>query len=113
MGHTQIPIVGLTASVRRGDFQNIGLDDWIGKPVRLKELQKKLAGYFDGNNSDDDDNAVATVPAPVASTSGKTVTPAAQDLSSSSTTPSPAPSRNPLKRRRVSIEKPVSATGAR
>jgi CheY-like chemotaxis protein len=37
-----LPIVGLTASVRRDDFTNVGLNDWIGKPVRLKELQTKL-----------------------------------------------------------------------
>jgi signal transduction histidine kinase len=37
-----LPIVGLTASVRRDDFATIGLNDWIGKPVRLKELQTKL-----------------------------------------------------------------------
>jgi signal transduction histidine kinase len=37
-----IPIVGLSASVRREDFHSIGLTDWIGKPVRLKELQTKL-----------------------------------------------------------------------
>jgi CheY-like chemotaxis protein len=37
-----LPIVGLSASVRREDFGSIGLNDWIGKPVRLKELQAKL-----------------------------------------------------------------------
>jgi CheY-like chemotaxis protein len=37
-----LPIVGLSASVRREDFGSIGLNDWIGKPVRLKELQTKL-----------------------------------------------------------------------
>ena len=37
-----LPIVGLTASVRRSDFVGIGLNDWIGKPVRLNELQKKI-----------------------------------------------------------------------
>lgn len=42
----EIPIVGLTASVRREDFGNIGLNDWIGKPVRLKELQKKLSSIL-------------------------------------------------------------------
>ena len=38
-----LPIVGLTASVRRSDFDGIGLDDWIGKPVRLNELQEKIS----------------------------------------------------------------------
>ena len=54
MGYTAVPIVGLTASVRRGDFQNLGLDDWIGKPVRLKELQKRLSSYFDDSETNDD-----------------------------------------------------------
>ena len=39
----QMPIMGLTASVRRADFENIGLNDWIGKPVRLKVLKEKLS----------------------------------------------------------------------
>ena len=42
-----LPIVGLTASVRREDFENIGLNGWIGKPVRLKELQKKIVAAID------------------------------------------------------------------
>jgi signal transduction histidine kinase len=41
LGYT-LPIVGLTASVRREDFRDLGLDDWIGKPVRLKELTAKI-----------------------------------------------------------------------
>ena len=39
----KLPIVGLTASVRRSDFDGIGLDDWIGKPVRLNELREKIS----------------------------------------------------------------------
>ena len=38
----KLPIVGLSASVRREDFLDIGLNDWISKPVRLKELQTKI-----------------------------------------------------------------------
>ena len=37
-----LPIIGLTASVRREDFECIGLSGWIGKPVRLNELQSKI-----------------------------------------------------------------------
>ena len=37
-----VPIVGLTASVRRDDFETVGFNGWIGKPVRLSELQGKL-----------------------------------------------------------------------
>ena len=40
-----VPIVGLTASVRREDFESIGFNGWIGKPVRLKELQTKLSEF--------------------------------------------------------------------
>ena len=40
-----VPIVGLTASVRRDDFESIGFNGWIGKPVRLSELQSKLAEF--------------------------------------------------------------------
>lgn len=37
-----VPIIGLTASVYRSDFMEIGLDGWLSKPVRLKELQKTI-----------------------------------------------------------------------
>ena len=42
MGYTDLPIVGLTASVKRLDFQELGFDDWLAKPTPLKELKKKL-----------------------------------------------------------------------
>ena len=45
-GKAELPIMGLTASVRREDFQDIGLNDWIGKPVRLKELQAKISSIM-------------------------------------------------------------------
>lgn len=38
-----IPIVGLTASVYRSDFSDIGLDGWLCKPVRLKELRQTIS----------------------------------------------------------------------
>ena len=41
-----LPIVGLSASVRLEDFEGIGLSGWIGKPVRLKELQSKITETF-------------------------------------------------------------------
>mmetsp|Transcript_26899 Transcript_26899/g.39791 ORF Transcript_26899/g.39791 Transcript_26899/m.39791 type:complete len:666 (-) Transcript_26899:35-2032(-) len=36
------PIIGLTASVYRTDFMDLGLDGWICKPVRLGDLQKTI-----------------------------------------------------------------------
>lgn len=46
-----LPIVGLTASVRREDFENIGLNGWIGKPVRLKELQRQISLIFTASST--------------------------------------------------------------
>ena len=40
-----LPIVGLTASVRREDFESIGFNGWISKPVRLEELHTKLSEF--------------------------------------------------------------------
>lgn len=42
MGYADLPIVGLTASVKRLDFKELGFDDWLAKPTPLKELKKKL-----------------------------------------------------------------------
>lgn len=42
MGYTDLPIFGLTASVSRSDFRELGFDDWIPKPVPMKELKAKL-----------------------------------------------------------------------
>lgn len=42
MGYTDLPIVGLTASVKRLDFKELGFDDWLAKPTPLKELKQKL-----------------------------------------------------------------------
>jgi CheY-like chemotaxis protein len=42
LGYTNLPIYGLTASVQRSDFSELGLDDWIPKPVPMKDLKSKL-----------------------------------------------------------------------
>ena len=47
-----LPIVGLTASVRREDFQDLGLNEWIGKPVRLKELKTKILALVQPGGKD-------------------------------------------------------------
>ena len=38
-----IPILGLTASVQRCDFLELGFTDWIPKPTRMNVLKEKLA----------------------------------------------------------------------
>lgn len=42
MGYTNLPIYGLTASVSRSDFAELGFDDWLPKPIPMKELKRKL-----------------------------------------------------------------------
>jgi DNA-binding NarL/FixJ family response regulator len=42
MGYVSLPIFGLTASVARSDFRDLGFDDWLPKPVPMKELKAKL-----------------------------------------------------------------------
>ena len=41
-GMTNIPIVGLTASVFRNDFLELGFDSWLPKPTTMKSLKAKL-----------------------------------------------------------------------
>ena len=42
MGYTALPIYGLTASVSRSDFTELGFTDWIAKPISMKDLKTKL-----------------------------------------------------------------------
>jgi CheY-like chemotaxis protein len=41
-GYTSLPIIGLTASVHRTDYLDLGFTDWIAKPVPMKDLKVKL-----------------------------------------------------------------------
>lgn len=43
LGYTNLPIYGLTASVKRSDFEELGFDGWISKPVLMKDLKIKLS----------------------------------------------------------------------
>ena len=43
MGYTDLPIFGLTASVARSDYKELGFNDWIAKPVPMKDLRAKLS----------------------------------------------------------------------
>ena len=42
LGYDSLPIYGLTASVSRSDFAELGFNDWIAKPVPMKDLKAKL-----------------------------------------------------------------------
>lgn len=42
MGYTDLPIYGLTASVARSDYSELGFNDWIAKPMPMKILKSKL-----------------------------------------------------------------------
>ena len=42
MGYTDLPIYGLTASVSRSDFTELGFNDWLPKPILMKDLKAKL-----------------------------------------------------------------------
>lgn len=42
MGYTELPIYGLTASMARSDFNDLGFTDWLAKPIPMKDLKKKL-----------------------------------------------------------------------
>jgi CheY-like chemotaxis protein/anti-sigma regulatory factor (Ser/Thr protein kinase) len=37
-----LPIVGLTAGVRREDHKEIGMNDWLTKPMRMKEIKAAI-----------------------------------------------------------------------
>jgi CheY-like chemotaxis protein len=43
MGYVDLPIYGLTASVGRSDYAELGFNDWLPKPIPMKELKEKLA----------------------------------------------------------------------
>jgi CheY-like chemotaxis protein len=42
MGYNSLPIFGLTASVARSDFGELGFDGWLAKPIPMKDLKAKL-----------------------------------------------------------------------
>ena len=41
-----LPIYALTASVQRIDFEDLGFNDWIGKPIPMKTLKEKLQRLY-------------------------------------------------------------------
>lgn len=61
MGYADLPIYGLTASVARSDFAELGFDDWLPKPILMKELREKLANlHLNANNSKSNVNMKST-----------------------------------------------------
>ena len=42
MGYTDLPIYGLTASVKQTDYIELGFSDWLAKPILMKDLKAKL-----------------------------------------------------------------------
>ena len=42
MGFSELPVYGLTASIKRSNYLELGFDDWLLKPIRMKDLKQKL-----------------------------------------------------------------------
>jgi len=53
MGYTDLPILGLTASVKRSDYEELGFTDWLPKPILMKDLKAKLLKLYDSEDSDE------------------------------------------------------------
>jgi CheY-like chemotaxis protein len=47
LGYSHLPILGLTASVKRSDYQELGFDDWLPKPILMDTLKAKLNLFSD------------------------------------------------------------------
>lgn len=53
-GYTDLPILGLTASVKRSDYEELGFTDWLPKPILMKDLKAKLQKLCEPNGEDSD-----------------------------------------------------------
>lgn len=52
-----LPVIGLTADFRKSElpkYKEIGMNDCIGKPVRLAELKESIRAAIDMVTSDDE-----------------------------------------------------------
>ncbi len=56
MGYTDLPILGLTASVKRSDYEELGFTDWLPKPILMKDLKAKLLKLSTLNGEDSDES---------------------------------------------------------
>jgi len=45
MGYADLAIYGLTASMTRSDFTELGFNDWLPKPMTMKDLKAKLHDF--------------------------------------------------------------------
>jgi signal transduction histidine kinase len=58
MGYTDMPILGLTASVKRSDYEELGFTDWLPKPILMKDLKAKLL-KLNTDHCEDSDESIA------------------------------------------------------
>lgn len=56
MGYTDLPILGLTASVKRSDYEELGFTDWLPKPILMKDLKAKLFKLCTDHSEDSDES---------------------------------------------------------
>mmetsp|Transcript_28476 Transcript_28476/g.77109 ORF Transcript_28476/g.77109 Transcript_28476/m.77109 type:complete len:1175 (-) Transcript_28476:119-3643(-) len=59
MGYSDLPIVGLTASVKRSDYIELGFNDWLPKPILMKDLKAKLLQLQTEQAEDSDESSRA------------------------------------------------------
>lgn len=57
MGYSDLPILGLTASVKRSDYEELGFDDWLPKPILFKDLKAKLYKLHSEHCDDSDESS--------------------------------------------------------
>jgi CheY-like chemotaxis protein len=57
MGYSDLPILGLTASVKRSDYEELGFDDWLPKPILMKDLKAKLYKLHSEHCEDSDESS--------------------------------------------------------
>lgn len=58
MGYTDLPILGLTASVKRSDYEELGFTDWLPKPILMKDLKAKLLKLCSNQAGEDSDESI-------------------------------------------------------
>ena len=57
--HSALPVIGLTADFRKSDlskYKDIGMNDCIGKPVRLAELKESILAAIGGVSRDNEES---------------------------------------------------------
>jgi len=59
LGFVDLPILGLTASVKQSDYRDLGFDDWLSKPIPLKDLKEKRLCWTRKERACQSENAVS------------------------------------------------------